>query len=273
MRSAPRHTPFTSLLMLAVLSACDNSTPITQPVLGEGPSFERFTLELPESPTFVSPAQAAADPNPWFPLVPGVSWTYESDGEDGLEITVDAVTGDTRFIGGVEATVVLDVVSLEGEVIEITFDWYAQDTEGNVWYMGEKACEWEPGDYIEDSEFDEDCGPTGDPAGSWEDGVDGAEAGVIMWADPLSVKGRTYRQEFYEDEAEDMAKVLKGGLHVTVPAGTFGGCIETMDFTPLDPGAREHKFFCAGYGMVLEVQPRQGRIRNELVHYEALPVS
>jgi hypothetical protein len=69
-----------------------------------------------------------------------------------------------------------------------------------------------------------------------------------------------------------VAKVLHGGLTITVPAGTFADCVETMDWTPLEPGAREHKFYCAGYGMVLEVQPMGGHIRNELVEYEGLPV-
>ena len=87
-----------------------------------------------------------------------------------------------------------------------------------------------------------------------------------MWADPIAHKGKTYRQEYYEGEAEDQAKVLHGGLAVSVLAGDYTACIETMDFTPLEPGAREHKFYCAGTGLVLEVHHGGGR--NELVSVE-----
>jgi hypothetical protein len=257
---------------LAASAACDPHPGGDADIGPTAPSLERFTVPLPADPVFVDPAQAAADPNPWFPLVPGATWTYEAETEDGLETTVDAVTGDTRDVNGVEATVIRDEVYLEGELVELTFDWYGQDTEGNVWYLGEEACEWEPGDYNEGDELLEDCGEGGDPAGSWEAGVDGAEAGIIMWATPLEYQGRNYRQEYYADEAEDMAKVLRGGLTVSVPAGTFTGCIETMDWTPLEPGAREHKLYCSGFGMVLEVQPEGGRVRNELVEFHGLPV-
>ena len=258
-------------LALAGTGACDAPTD-ADPTGPAAPAFDRATLELPANPVFVSPADAAAHPNPWFPLVPGASWTYEAETEDGLETTVDAVTGETRDVDGVEATVLRDEVYLEGELVELTFDWYAQDTAGNVWYLGEASCEWEPGDYQAGDEYEEDCGDAGDPAGSWETGVDGAEAGIIMWANPTDYIGRAYRQEYYEGEAEDMAKVLHGGLTIAVPAGTFTNCIETMDWTPLAPGEREHKSYCFRYGMVLEVQPMGGRILNQLVGYAGLPV-
>ena len=258
-------------LTVATVVACDAPTGPEPAVGPEPPSADRFTLELPAHPVFLDPAGAAADPNPWFPLVPGATWHYEAETEDGLETTTDAITGDTRTVDGIEATVLRDEVYLDGELIELTFDWYAQDTRGNVWYLGETSCEWEPGAYQAGDEFEEDCGDEGDPAGSWEAGVDGAEAGIIMWAHPLDYRGKTYRQEYYEGEAEDMAMVLRGGLTVSVPAGTFADCIETMDWTPLEPGARERKSYCAWYGLVLEVDPRGGRARNELVDYQGLP--
>ena len=258
-------------LILPALAACTASDDPAAPGPPPDAALDR-AAELPEDPVFVSPAEAAADPNPWFPLVPGAAWTYEADGEDGLETTLDEITGDTRMVDGILATVLRDEVRLDGEVIELTFDWHAQDVDGNVWYLGETSCEWEPGDYQEGDELEEDCGENGDPAGSWEAGVDGAEAGLIMWASPAEHVGKAYRQEYYEGEAEDMAKVVHTGLTVTVPAGTFADCIQTLDFTPLEPGAREQKTYCAGYGLVLEVQPRGGRERNELVEVEGLPV-
>lgn len=233
--------------------ACDGRDPVTVPVPDVVAADVAPAPELPPPEEFVSPADPGFVPNPYFPLVPGTVWIYEAGTEDGVERTVDTVTGDTRTILGIEATVVLDEVSLEGDLVELTYDWYAQDAAGTVWYLGEVSCEFEePGDAC-------------DPSGSWEAGVDGAEPGVIMWADPLAHRGRPYRQEYYEGEAEDVAQVLRGGLTVAVPAGTFTDCIETMDWTPLEPGAREHKFYCAGVGMVLEVEPAGGRGRNELV--------
>ena len=260
-------------LLAAVLglTACTPATDATDPAAPDAPILEQAAVDPPGDPTFVSPAEASANANPWFPLVTGAEWTYESEAEDGLETTIDEITGDTRLVDGIVATVLRDEVRLDGAVVELTFDWHAQDSEGNVWYLGETSCEWEPGDYQEGDELEVDCGENGDPAGSWEAGVDGAEAGIVMWADPMAFKGKAYRQEYYEGEAEDMAKVLHGGLTVEVPAGTFEDCIETMDWTPLSPGAREHKFYCAGVGLVKEVQPKGGRETNELVQVAGLP--
>lgn len=263
---------------LAVLAGCDAPSGVTSPELSPQASFERFALapELPDAADFVDPI-TDANANPWFPLVAGTVWTYEAEAEDGLERTVDTVTGDTRTILGITATVLRDEVYLDGELIELTFDWYAQDRWGNVWYLGEASCEYEPGAYTRDFDPDVpgDCEASGgDPAGSWEAGADLlgvgslAEAGIIMWADPLAHKGKAYRQEYYEGEAEDMARVLHGGLTVETEAGTYTDCIETMDFNPLEPGEIEHKFYCPGVGMVLEVQPKNGRVRNELVSVE-----
>lgn len=251
-----RMNPVRSLVAVGAVSAlmaCDAAEPAAPGLQPLGSAALERRVEAPELPSpgdFVDPA---ADPNPYFPLVPGTIYTYRAETEDGVERTVDTVTDDTKTILGIEATVVLDSVYLDDVVIEVTQDWYAQDRSGNVWYLGEASCEFE------------EAGGECDPSGSWQAGVDGAEAGIIMWADPIAHKGRTYRQEFYEGEAEDMAKVLHDGLAVSVPAGEFSDCIETMDFTPLEPGAREHKFYCPGTGMVLEVQTRGGQVRNELV--------
>jgi len=241
--------------MLLTLAACDAEDPTAV----QAPPVPRLAAlaaspQLPPAADFVDPTVA---PNPYFPLLPGTVWTYEAESDEGLEMTVDSVSEETRTILGIEATIVVDRVYLDGELIELTYDWYGQDAAGNVWYLGEDACE-----------FDVPGGPC-IPSGSWEAGVDGAEAGIIMWADPLAHKGKTYRQEYYEGEAEDVAKVLHGGLTVDVPAGSFADCIETMDFTPLDPGARAEKFYCADVGLALEVQMRGGRIRDELVSLDA----
>ena len=231
------------------LTACRDSPAAPEPVTVPAPAFAmKATLPaLPPAGDFV-----AVITNGWYPLVPGTVFTYEGETDEGMETIVVEVTHDTRVILGITATVVHDQAFLDGDLIEDTFDWYAQDGDGTIWYLGEDSCEIE----------DDVCVST---EGSWEAGVDGALPGILMWGAPGEHVGETYRQEFYADEAEDMAKVLRLSTRVTVPYGEFEGCLETMDFTPLDPGAREHKVYCFGTGLVLELSPRDGRRRVELV--------
>ena len=136
---------------------------------------------------------------------------------------------------GISAIVVLDQVFVHGELKEKTFDWYAQDRDGNVWYLGEDTRELEDGKVVSTE-------------GSWEAGVDGAEAGIIMPAHPRV--GQHYRQEFLRGEAEDEARVMARGLDINVPYGSFHGCIKTMEWTRLEPGVREVKFYCPEVGFV-----------------------
>jgi hypothetical protein len=190
--------------------------------------------------------------NPFFPLVPGTTFHYEGESEDGIETNDVIVTHDTRVILGITAVVVHDLVYLEGELIEETFDWYAQDLDGNVWYLGEDSREIEDGEVVSTS-------------GSWEAGVDGAKPGIVMQADPQV--GQQYYQEFYLGEAEDEGRVVALNLTVTVPFGTFNGCLQTEDFTRLEPDAREHKFYCPGIGFVME-EALDGSGQAELVEIE-----
>ena len=190
--------------------------------------------------------------NPFFPLVPGTTFHYEGEFEDGVETNDVIVTGDTRVILGITAVVVHDLVYLEGELIEETFDWYAQDLDGNVWYLGEDSREIEAGEVVS-------------TAGSWEAGVNGAKPGIVMKADPQV--GDRYYQEFLLGEAEDEARVVAVNQTVTVPFGTFNGCLQTEDFTRLEPDAREHKFYCPGIGFVME-EALDGSGQAELVEIE-----
>ncbi len=233
--------PYAPLLLAASvlsLTACDSESE------GGGDGFT-VTYEPPFNPS----AFVADITNPYFPLVPGTTFRYEEEAEDGMEEIIVEVTHDTREIAGVTARVVRDRVYLDGELIEDTVDWYAQDAAGNVWYLGEETCEFEGGE----------CAST---AGSWEAGVDGAVPGIVMPADPTV--GQAYYQEFYEGEAEDRARVLSTSEAVTVPYGSFTSCVETEDTTPLDPDVLERKYYCADVGTVLEVTVETGG-RGELV--------
>jgi hypothetical protein len=173
--------------------------------------------------------------NPYFTLAPETTFTYESQTEDGTEEDIVVVTDETKEILGVTVTVVRDTVYLDGELIEDTFDWFAQDKDGNVWYMGEDTKEYENGEVVSTE-------------GSWEAGVDGAEAGIIMLADPQV--GSTYRQEWYPEHAEDAAEVVSLNEEVTVPYGTFTNCLQTREFSTLDPELNEYKYYCLDVGAV-----------------------
>lgn len=192
--------------------------------------------------------------NPYWPITPGTQWVYRETDADGTELRVEVtVTNDTKTILGINATVVHDIVTENGALKEDTFDWYAQDTDGNVWYLGEDTKEYEDGEVVSTE-------------GSWEHGVDGAQAGIVMPADPQA--GMTYRQEYYAGEAEDRAKVLSLAEHVEVEYGTFDGTLQTEDTTPLDSGVLENKYYARGVGPVLAVDVAGGG-REELIAFAA----
>ena len=142
-----------------------------------------------------------------------------------------------------------DVASVNGEVIEDTYDWFAQDTTGAVWYLGEDTKELSGGEVVS-------------TLGSWEAGVDGAQPGVIIPGAPAV--GTTYRQEYYAGVAEDMGEILETDASATVPNGSYTGCLRTRDFTPLDSKLDENKYYCPGVGVVLVVDMVTGQ-REELI--------
>jgi hypothetical protein len=191
--------------------------------------------------------------NPYWPMSPGSRWIYRETGADGAEQrVVVTVTGRTKQILGIDAVVVHDVVTEDGAVKEDTLDWYAQDADGNVWYLGEQTAEYENGKVVSTE-------------GSWEAGVGGAQAGLIMPAEPRA--GLSYRQEYLEGEAEDAAEVLGVDEAIEVPFGRFDHVLLTKDFTPLDPDALEHKFYARGVGPALVIALTGGGGREELVSF------
>ena len=192
--------------------------------------------------------------NPYWPMAPGDRWVYRETGEEGTQGRVEVTVTDKtkRIANGVEARVVRDVVTEKGELVEVTDDWYAQDEAGNVWYLGEDTAEYENGKIKTRS-------------GSFEAGVDGAQAGIIMPADPKD--GMAYRQEYYEGEAEDKAEVLSTEEKVEVPFGYFEGALMTKDLVPLEPKVSEYKLYARGVGPVLTVKTSGGSGREELIKH------
>jgi hypothetical protein len=225
---------------------------------GSGASASAPASELPQGaePVSLDPAEFTTTiDNPWWPMAPGSKWVYrETDTEGGEQRVVVEVTGKTkRIANGVEAVVVRDTVTEDGEPVEVTDDWYAQDAAGNIWYLGEDTAEYEDGEVVSRS-------------GSFEAGVDGAQPGIIMPADPTA--GMSYRQEYYEGEAEDRAEVVSvGDEQVEVPAGHYTDIVMTRDLVPLEPKIQELKMFARGVGPVLAVGVSGGLGIEELIEY------
>ena len=173
--------------------------------------------------------------NPLYPLPVGATWTYEA-AEEIISITVLEETHTTA--SGVECVVVHDrATDKKGVLIEDTIDYFAQDLDGNVWYFGENTAE-----YVN--------GKKANTRGSWEAGKDGALPGIVAHAKTPAV-GTKYKQEYYRCEAEDMGEIIAVGETVKVPTGEYKDCIRVHDYSPLEPGANEHKMFCPGVGIAL----------------------
>jgi hypothetical protein len=203
------------------------------------------------------PALAATDAvdvidNTYLPLRTGSMWRYEGDGENGHEVTEIVVTADRKMIMGISAVVVHDTVTVDGEVLEDTYDWYTQDRDGNVWYLGEATQEFEDGKVVSTE-------------GSWEAGVDGALPGIVMPASPTV--GAAFRQEFYASHAEDLMKITGMGSALAVTAGSYSDVVTTNEWTPLQPETIEEKSYAPGVGMVRETVISGGTGTTELVAF------
>jgi hypothetical protein len=190
--------------------------------------------------------------NPYWPMRPGSHWVYR-EVENGEAQRVDVtVTNQTKTLEGIEARVVHDRVSRNGETLEDTYDWYAQDSTGNLWYLGEDTAEYENGKLKT-------------KAGTWAAGVDGAEPGVVVPAHPK--QGMTYREEYYAGHAEDGAEVLGVNSQVQVSFGRFKNALLTRNFSTIEPTVEEMKLYAKGVGPVMELLISGGSGRTELLSY------
>lgn len=247
-----------------LLSACGNGGDASDNALQ--PSGDRdvsSASDLPEGdePVDLDPAGFTADiDNPWWPMEPGTRWTYREIDEEREELeVVVVVTTETREIAnGITARVVRDTVTMDGEIVEDTFDWYAQDDQGNVWYLGEDTAEFEDGEIVTRS-------------GSFEAGVDGALPGIVMPADPRP--GLRYRQEYAAGEAEDNGEILALDQMVEVPYDQFDGALLTADSDALEPDVLEYKLYVRDIGPVLALGISGGAGREELVDMDRAPAT
>lgn len=224
---------------------------------------ERPGADLPQGSVPVELDPGAFDTeidNRYWPMPPRTRWTYREVDEDGVELeVVVTVSSETRTVAnGITTRVVRDTVTKDGELVEDTVDWYAQDARGNVWYLGEQTAEFEDGSVS-----------TRD--GSWEAGVHGALPGVIVPAEPAP--GLAYRQEHYAGEAEDAGEVLSVDELVEVPAGRYRDALLTKDTNALEPDVLEYKLYAPGVGPVLALGVSGGGGREELVRVERVGVA
>jgi hypothetical protein len=239
----------TAALLPALLVACGGSS-------GESSTAQSGTGTLPQSsePSNLNPADFSTQiDNPYWPMPVGARWEVRVTNPEG-ELLHEVITVENRtklIADGITARVVHDVVYDHGKASEITDDWYAQDSEGNVWYFGEDTASIQNGKR--------------DTSGSFEAGRDGADAGIAMPAHP-SV-GLTYREEYYARHAEDRSEVLALDQQVEAPAGHFTGAILTDDTSPIEPTISEYKLYARGVGPVVAVSVSGEAEREDLVSY------
>jgi len=188
--------------------------------------------------------------NKYFPLIPGTTFRYRGYSDETAQTDDMTVTLRKKTILGIRCTVVQDTVSENGKPVERTYDWYAQDREGNVWYMGEYSLELKNGRLVRASD-------------SWQAGVNGGKPGIIMRGDPR--RGQVYRQEYYPPGGGlDQARVFGWRPSLRVPAGNYGHVLTTDEWSPVEPQV-ERKYYAARIGEIQEQVTAGGHERFRLV--------
>jgi hypothetical protein len=243
----------TGLSVLVLTAACrGNPAPALDTSAAAAPSRTApRTITDSYAPAIDPAAFSTTIDNPYFPVVPGTRTVYQAHTPDGLQLTTTEVTRETKTVMGVRTVVVHDTVSIDTKTTEDTFDWYAQDRDGNVWYFGEETKKLQDG--------------TADTTGSFEAGVNAALPGIVMLAAPQV--GDQYRQEYAKGVAEDTAEVISlTGREGSPLTGPLGELLVTKDADGLDPTSPpENKYYARGIGLVLTTEPGG---RDEAVRFE-----
>jgi hypothetical protein len=226
-------TQLTLMTAAAVLAACGSDSPAAPAPASKGP---RFVSRID---------------NPWFPLLPGTKYVYRGVKDGKRSRDVFTVTHGRKTIQGAPCTVVRDLLYIHGRLEERTTDWYAQDAAGNVWYFGERTAELDTHGRVRST------------SGTWQAGVHGARPGIFMPAHPHV--GQTGRQEYLKGEAEDHYRIKRLSARVSTPGASSSHALLTEEWTPLEPGVLDHKYYVRGIGTVLEQTVKGGDERNTLV--------
>ena len=246
----PQAALVASLALVLSVSACSDAP--------TGPGRSTSAMPRGADPVEIDPTTfTPASDNRYFPLVPGTRWTFREVGVDGSrpQVRVTVTSRTRRIADGVTARVVRDTVTEDGEVTEDTFDWYAQDDGGSVWYFGEDTAEFEDGAVTTRE-------------GSFEAGVDEALPGIIMPAHPEA--GQSYRQELYAGHAEDNGAVLAEHQQVESPQGWYDDAVLTADTSAPEPRVLEYKLYAPDVGLVLTLDASGGSAREELLTMETV---
>lgn len=188
--------------------------------------------------------------NKYFSLPVGRKLIYHADTENGVERTELEIESETKTILGVETVIYRDKVFLDGELVEDTKDYLAQDDDGNVWYFGEDVRNYENGQFKNNE-------------GSWIAGVDGAKPGI--WIKAVHTVGDSYRQEYYKDNALDMRDVVAVEQVVETDVAKYTGCVKMYDWTPLDPNSKENKYYCPEVGALVLIEDLETGEKTTLI--------
>jgi hypothetical protein len=247
-----------------LLAACSTTPPAAGPTPSPTPAATSATpqpanpLPTANQPVSLNPASFTAEVNhPYWPMKPGTRWTYrEVENGEVMQVVMVATTQTRKLADGITARVVRDTVRAGGSIIEDTFDWYAQDAAGNLWYLGEDTAEF-------------DNGKITSRHGSFEAGKNGALPGIMLPADPAA--GMAYREEYYAHEAEDNGEVLSTAEMVQVAAGRYRGALLIKDTEAIEPDVQEYKLYAKGVGPVLTLGVSGGAGREELIKVDRAP--
>src|SRR3954454_6742778 len=246
-----------TLLVTLTAAACGGSGSSSATQTGKGGATtapETTSLPVYAKPFPIDASEFTTEiDNPYWPMKPGSQWVFrETNAEGTVSRVVVTVLDKTKMIAnGVEARVVHDQVTEDGQVAEDTYDWYAQDADGNLWYLGEDTTEFDNGKKTKE--------------GSWEAGVDGGLPGIIMPAGPQV--GMTYREEYYKGHAEDAASIIGTDAFAKVPYGRVENGVQTRNFSGIEPDVIEEKIYGRDVGVVLEITVSGGSDRDELLSY------
>ena len=251
------------LSLLTVCTACQHSSPATSqspsssptPPMASTPARAPLAITDPYAPKINPATFSTTIDNAFLPMVPGTRMIYEADTPDGKQRTTTEVTRNTKEVMGVQTVVVHDTVTIDGKPSEDTYDWFAQDRDGNVWYFGEDSKEFKDGAV--------------DTGGSFEAGVDGALPGIVMLARPQV--GDKYRQEYARGVAEDAGEIVSlQGSENTQLTGPASDLLVIRDSDLLEPDApAESKYYKKGVGLILTTPDSGPPARDQAVRSES----
>lgn len=246
-----------ALLLMVTLSACGAALPtpsaapaptLTVSAVTEAPDVENtltteptvdpeFVLEDLDSATFDNPTEIN---NRWFPMTQGTQFVYDGFTQEGANkiphSLVFTVTDLTKEVAGVQTVVAYILDYSDHQLVEAEIAFYAQDNDGNVWFMGEYPEVYEFGEIVE--------------APAWIPGLKGAKAGIVMKADPQL--GRPSYAQGWGPAVNwsDRGRVVALNEEICVPVTCYEDVLVTEEFSQSEPNAFQIKYYAPGVGNI-----------------------